>query len=171
MNLYIGCGLTAVPRDSFQQYTAFIHQLAQALRSSGCETVRYALIDSDPQLAEKPSEQRGRLCYLWDREMVEQADAIVVDATFPSIGIGIELQLAAAKGIPVVLSFNRAPGHRLLPVQYANPDHSNHQVQIGEGFVSLMALGIPTIFKAIGYNNATDGIAAIVEAVSLLRKK
>ena len=171
MNVYIGCALTAVPRDSFQQFAAFIHQLAQALRSSGCETVKYALIDSDPQLAEKPPEQRARLCYLWDHEMVEQADAIVVDATFPSIGIGIELQLAAAKGIPVVLSFNRAPRNRLPPVQYENPDHSKHQLQIGEGFVSLMALGIPTIFRVIDYNNMTDGIAAIVEAVSLLRKK
>src|SRR5438045_9773306 len=128
MNIYIGCGLTAVPRNSFQEYVAFIHQLAAALRSSGCEGVRYALTDSDPQLAEKPKEQKARLCYLWDREMVEQADAIVVDATFPSIGIGIELQLAVARGIPVVLSFNRALGNRSSPVQYENPDHTKHQL-------------------------------------------
>jgi hypothetical protein len=171
MNVYIGCGLTAVPRESFQQYVAFIHQLAAALRASGCESVRYALIDSDPQLAEKPYEQRARLCYLWDREMVEQADAIVIDATFPSIGLGIELQLAEAKGVSVILSFNHAPEHRLAPVTYENPDHLIHELQIGEGFVSLMALGIPAIFQVIGYNNASEGVAAIVEAVSLLKRK
>jgi hypothetical protein len=170
MNVYIGCALTAVPRKCFKEYTAFIHELAQALQRSGCDKVKYALIDSDPQLAAKPYDQRARLCYLWDREMVEQADALVIDATFPAIGIGIELQVAAAKGIPVVLSLNHALGNRLQPVQYENPDHSKHDLQIGEGFVSLMALGIPTIFKVVNYSEPPDGIAAIVKAISLLRK-
>jgi nucleoside 2-deoxyribosyltransferase len=170
MNVYIGCALTAVPRSCFNEYTAFIHELAEALRSSGCQNVKYALIDSDPQLADKPREQRARLCYVWDREMVEQADALIVDATFPAIGVGVELQIAAAKAIPVVLSFNRALGNRWEPVQYENPDHSKHELQIGEGFISLMALGIPTIFRIIQYVTPNDGIADIVEAISLLRK-
>jgi len=128
------------------------------------------LIDSDPQLADKPYEERARLCYLWDRDMVEQSDALVIDATFPAIGIGVELQVAAAKGIPVVLSFNQALGNRLQPVQYENPDHSKHDLQIGDGFISLMALGIPTIFRIVEYSIPNNGIADITEAISLLRR-
>jgi hypothetical protein len=103
--------------------------------------------------------------------MVEQADAIVIDATFPSIGLGIELQLAEAKGVPLILSYNHSAEHQLTPVKYENPDHSRHQLQIGEGFLSLMALGIPTIFQVIGYDNASEGVAAIAEAVALLKRK
>jgi len=171
MNVYIGCALTAVPRKYFQEYTAFIHSLAQAVGSKGVDQVRYALVDSDPQLAEKPSDQRARLCYLWGREMVEEADALIVDATFPSIGIGIELQLAEAKGLPVILSFNQTLVGPLSPVKYENPDHSKHELQIGEGYVSLMALGIPTVFRVVKYKEYADGVVSIVEALLLLRKE
>ena len=70
MKVYLACGMTHVPRSNFQRYADFIHSTAEALRQLGCEQVRYALMHSDPQLAEKPFEERAKLCYLWDREMV-----------------------------------------------------------------------------------------------------
>lgn len=170
MNIYIACALTAVPRHLFPPYVEFIHSLARALSSSGCSRVRYALIGSDPQLADKPYEERARLCYLWDREMVEAADIVIADATFPSIGLGIELQIAEAKGIPIILSFCQSPKTRVLPVEYENPDHSRHTLQIGDGYASLMARGLPTVFKTIAYPENAVGISMIVEAVSLFRK-
>lgn len=170
MKVYIACALTAVPRHLFQDYTMFLHGLAFALKANGCKEVRYALVDSDPQLAEKPYEERARLCYLWDREMVEQVDVLVADASFPSIGLGIELQVAESRGIPIVLCFRRAAENRVSPVDYENPDHSRHTLQIGDGYASLMALGIPTIFRTVGYTDATDGIPAIVQVVSLLQR-
>src|SRR4030095_16215586 len=98
------------------------------------------------------------------------ADVLVVDATFPAVGIGVELQVAAAKGIPVVISFNHALGKQLQPVRYENPDHSKHDLQIAKGCMSLMALGIPTIFRIVEYTRPSEGIASIVQAISLLRK-
>src|SRR6185312_8269192 len=105
MNVYISCALTHVPRDHFKQYADFIHRLADAARAAGCEPVTYALVNSDPQLAEKPFEERARLCYLWDRELVQQADLIIAEASFPSTGMGIELQIAESLGIPVIIAF------------------------------------------------------------------
>jgi hypothetical protein len=171
MNVYVACALTAVPRPDFPNYAAFIHKIAEALKASGCVSVRYALVDSDPQLAEKPPQERARLCYVWDRDMVQQADVLVADATFPSIGLGIELQIAESRNIPIVLCFRKTEAHRLLPVDYENPDHSCHTLQIGEGFVSLMAIGLPTVFRTIGYTNDEDGIHQIIEAVGLLHRK
>lgn len=171
MRVYIACALTAVPRSDFLDYTTFIHRMATALKDCGCESVRYALVDSDPQLAEKPQQERARLCYLWDREMVEQADVIVADATFPSLGLGIELQIAESRNTPVILCYQKTEAHRLNPVNYENPDHSKHILQIGEGYVSLMALGLPTIFRTIGYSDEGDGIRQIIEAVGLLKRK
>ncbi|HMG05243.1 MAG TPA: hypothetical protein VK581_07260 [Chthoniobacterales bacterium] len=141
------------------------------MKTSSCDAVRYALVDSDPQLAEKPQNERARLCYLWDRELVEQADVVVADGTFPSIGLGIELQIAESRDIPIVLSFRKTASNRLAPIEYENPDHTHHFLQIGEGFVSLMALGLPAIFRIVEYRDESDGIRQIAEAVSLLQRK
>jgi hypothetical protein len=167
MKIYIACALTAVPRSDFFAYADFIHKMAAALKQSGCGSVRYALVDSDPQLAEKPPNERASLCYTWDREMVQQADVLVADATYPSIGLGIELQIAEARNIPIILCFRKTAAHRLAPVGYENPDHSRHTLQIGDGYVSLMALGLPSIFRTVGYEDDDDGIRRIIEAVSL----
>ena len=77
MKIYIACGLTHVLRDLFPHYTEYLHSLAQALSAlrSDC-MVKYALLNSDPQLAEKPPEERASLCYAWDRRMVEEADLV-----------------------------------------------------------------------------------------------
>jgi hypothetical protein len=54
--------------------------------------------------------------------MVEQADVFVADATYPSTGLGIELQIAEGRDIPVILSFHQAPETRMAPVEYVNLD-------------------------------------------------
>lgn len=167
MNIYIACGLTHVPRDRFDSYVQFIHELAHRL-SLGGSFVRYALRDSDPQLATKPFEDRARLCYSWDHEMVETSDVLVAEASYPSTGLGIELQIATSKGIPIVVCFEKTATNRVSAAEYLNPDHSRHVLQVGEGYVSLMALGVPTIFKVIGYKNAEDAFGAVVNSVALL---
>ena len=169
MKVYISCALTCVPRKHFEQYVSYIHRIAQTLRSVGYE-VTYALVNSDPQLAEKPFEERARLCYLWDRELVQQADVVIAEASFPSTGMGIELQVAENMGTSIIVCFKRTAETRLDPVEYANPDHSRHSLQIGEGYVSLMTLGLPTVFKVIGYHTEEQGIASLVDAVQLIRK-
>lgn len=170
MNIYISCALTRVPQGLFQQYVSFVHKLADALRGAGIERVTYALINSDPQLAEKPINERARLCYVWDREMVEQADVIIAEATFPSIGMGIELQVAENLGKPIILTFQRDDVNKASPTDYRNPDCTEHTLQIGDGYVSLMALGLPNIFHVIGYADRDEGIKDILGVVELLRK-
>lgn len=101
--------------------------------------------------------------------MVEWADALVAEASYSSTGLGIELQIAAHKGIPIVLCFHRGEEYRVPEVGYENPDSSHHNLQIGEGYVTLMALGLPTIFKIVGYVNEGEAVRAILDAISLLR--
>lgn len=170
MKIYIGCGLTHVPRDFFGEHVEFIHGLAASLRTAG-HAVTYALVNSDPQLASKPFEERARLCYLWDRDMVEQADLLIAEASFPSTGLGIEMQLAEAQGTPIILCFRDVGANRMRTVDYENPDHKHHMLQVGDGFVTLMALGIPTIFKALKYENAEDGKRKILDTLSILTLK
>ena len=170
MKIYIACSLTHVPRGLFEEYTNFIHNLAKALYSAGHD-VEYALVDSDPQLASKPEKNKARLCYLWDRKMVEASDLVIAEASFPSTGLGIELQLAENKDIPVIICYKDSGENRAPPASYENPDHSMNELQIGEGFVSLMALGLPSVFEVLKYSESNGGIACLVNSVNTILDK
>ena len=169
MKIYIACGLTHVPRELFNEYVEFINSLASALKASAAaHQVKYALVNSDPQLAAKPFDERARLCYLWDREMIEEADLVIAEASFPSTGLGIEMQIAEAHDTPIVLCFRDFGHNKAAPAGYETPDHRHHELQIGEGYVSLMALGVPSVFRVLKYCGPADGLARILEVVRLL---
>lgn len=172
MNIYIACGLTHVPKDQFGEYVAFVHHLAGELTRRLGATVRYALKDSDPQLANRAERDKARLCYQWDRQMVEWADAIVADATFPSIGLGIELQLAEQRDTPIIIAFRMVDAYRTDARTYDGADHAKHDLQIGAGYVSLMALGVPTVVNVVPYLTNESALDDICKAlVSLDRRK
>lgn len=132
LSIYIACGLTHVPREIFRDYVEYIHALALSFRSiDGVHSVKYALVDSDPQLAAKPTDEQAALCYDWDRRMVEEADLVVADASFPSTGLGIELQIADSAGVPVIMLIGDLGTNRVKEAHYRNPDKSEHDLQIG----------------------------------------
>lgn len=167
MECYIACALTHVPRHAFDDHVRFIHALAAAIESSAAQpTVRYALKNSDPQLSERPQEDRARLCYEWDRNMVLAADIVVAEASFPSVGLGIELELASSNSTPIVLCYREDISHRVEAVRYTNPDHRVHDLQIGEGYVSLMVLGLPHVRRIVAYRDEIEGIRQIVDSLN-----
>jgi hypothetical protein len=168
MKIYIGCGLTHVPRKYFSDYTNFIHAVAKALQVE--HNVKYALQDSDPQLAMKKPNERARLCYLWDRQMVENAELMIADVSFPSTGLGIEVQIAELKNTPLIICYRDWGSNRAEPIAYETPDHLQHQLQIGTGFASLMLLGLPNIFEVIQYQDTEEGILRVITAVSNLKR-
>jgi nucleoside 2-deoxyribosyltransferase len=163
MRIYIGCGLTHVPREVFAEYTGFVRELASTLEVA--HEVRYALRDSDPQLAQREPMERARLCYSWDRRMVESADAVVAEVSFASTGLGVELQIAEAKDTPVILCYRDWGTNRASPATYQTPDRQRHLLQIGDGFVSLMALGMPNIVQVVEYQPGASGVEQVVGAV------
>ena len=168
LQIYIACGLTHVPRDIFTDYVCYLHQLAAELRQiAGVSSVRYALVDSDPQLASKPAVEQARFCYEWDRRMVEEADLVIADASFPSTGLGIELQIAEASGIPVIMLIGDLGINGVKEAKYCNPDSSEHELQIGKGIVSLMALGLPAIRRTVQYSTFIEAISGATESVAL----
>lgn len=171
MNIYLACGLTHVPRSIFDQYVSFIHALAKAIAATpDVGSVKYALVDSDPQLADKPWVDQATLCYTWDRQMVESADLVVAEASFPSTGLGIEMQIAEASGKPIILLVGDYGVNRVVSAKYENPDHTAHELQIGKGIVSLMALGVPSITRVLDYDDPNAAILATVDAVSLFSR-
>ncbi|MBX3114156.1 MAG: hypothetical protein KF836_06280 [Fimbriimonadaceae bacterium] len=169
MKIYIACGLTHVPRDEFQAYVSFLELLVDGLANLEKTKVKYALRDSDPQLAHKPYADRARLCYTWDKQMVEWADVVIAEASYPSTGLGIELQVACNREIPVLLVFKQKESHRAKPVKYQTTINSTCDLQLGDGFVSLMALGLPNIFKVLPYIDSDDALSQVNSAIQTLR--
>lgn len=169
MKIYLACGLTHVPRKEFPAYVNLLHSLVAHLTDLHGIEVKYALRDSDPQLGQQPFADRARLCYAWDREMVEWADLVVAEASYPSTGLGIELQIACARNTPIIVAFKLDDRHKAPPVEYRTPDHGLHSLQLGEGYVSLMALGLPTISKVLPYKNEADALSKVSATVDAHR--
>lgn len=164
MNVYIACGLTHVPRRSFRSYAKRIHQLANHL--DRVASVKYALLHSDPQLSLLDEDKKPQACYLWDKKMVESADIIIAEASYPSTGLGIELQIAQQSNIPIILCYRENKSNRAKTIEYVNPDKKVHTLQIGTGYISLMALGMPCVAEVVSYSSGKDLNFRIMSIIS-----
>jgi hypothetical protein len=102
--------------------------------------------------------------------MVQDAEVVIGECSFPSIGLGVELQIATENETPIVLAFRDFHVNQATPVHYTNPDSTEHELQIGEGFVSLMALGLPAVVKVHRYADMDDGIRQISQTIALLQR-
>lgn len=101
--------------------------------------------------------------------MVAEADAVIAECSFPSIGLGIELQHAVESETPIIIIYRDFSDNRATPVLYKNPDSSEHELQIGEGFVSLMALGLPTVLKTYQYSTIEQGMSLVSQALDYVQ--
>lgn len=157
--VYVSCAMTHVSASAFSEYSSLVREIGAVLAKEFACDVKYALKDSDPQLEEYPSESRPALCYAWDRKMVQESDLVVAEVSFPAIGVGHELQMAAERGIPIVLLY-RVDGYERKAEEkpYIGEDQKPHKVQIGNGVVSIMAQGNPSVVAEIAYVGRDDCI-------------
>lgn len=164
IKVYLACALTHVPKPLFKRFSRLIGSIADALVSDG-HLVKYALKDSDPQLAFLKEKDKAKLCYKWDSDMVQWADIIIAECSFPSTGMGIELQIAGNENKPIILYYSSSWDSKAERKYYETPDHENHKLQIGEGYISLMALGLPSVVEVLKYTSVSDSIELITKSV------
>lgn len=104
--------------------------------------------------------------------MVEDADLLIAEASFPSTGLGIELQIAEMHDTPILLMFRDYGCNQAPQRQYKNPnDIEDHALQIGDGFVTLMALGLPSIFRTVRYENLQDATEQLAQVIATLEQE
>ncbi|MCH8800390.1 MAG: hypothetical protein IH963_05730 [Chloroflexi bacterium] len=135
------------------QYSEHIKNIATVLAQESNTVVKYALKHSDPNLASYSKAERPSLCYEWDRRMVEEADLVVAEASFPSTGMGIELQIANDNNTPILLIYSDFWRNREAEKFYRTDDETRHQLQIGSGIVSIMVQGLPMVKQELLYVN------------------
>lgn len=171
--IYIACSLTHVKKEHFEEYTKFIKELAVEIEKDFKVHCKYALRDSDPKLGDYPGTERPRLCYEWDKNMVEESSLVIAEGSFPSTGLGIEIEIANQNSIPVLLVYRSYPNSSADEKEYTLIDGDKHLLEIGNRIVSVMVEGCPAVIEKFEYNNNDDGIFRIkkylkgIDALSL----
>lgn len=162
--VYIACSLTHVKKEHFEEYTTFIKELSRELDKIGIKS-KYALRDSDPLLSNYKKKDRAKLCYEWDRNMVLESDLIIAEGSFPSIGLGMELEIANHANIPIVLIYRKYNDFNADEKKYKLDNDRVYSLEIGNRIVSVMAQGCPAIIYESIYTNSIDGINCILEYI------
>jgi hypothetical protein len=65
------------------------------------------------------------------------------------------------------VSWGLTEGIILLPISFVRLS-VRCQSQVGDGFVTLMALGVPTVFRVVRYSDEQDGLTKLMDALDLL---
>lgn len=93
-----------------------------------------------------------------DRELVEQCDLFIAEASFPSTGLGQELQIAEANKKPVILIYRDYACNIAEKKDYKTKSGDSHSIEIGNKIVSVMVQGNPAVIKEIPYSSTEDCI-------------
>lgn len=160
-HVYIGCALTHVKKEHFNKYTSFIKNLARMIENEFNIKCKYALRDSDPKLGEYSECERPKLCYEWDRKMVEESSLIIAEVSFPSTGLGMEIEIANQNSIPVILIYGKYSNAQAESKEYTLDDKRKFNLEIGNKIVSVMVQGCPTVISEINYSSSIDGIRKV----------
>ena len=150
MNLYVACSLTNVPAENFNEYTQFIQKLHIQLESNGFN-IENALSNSSPFDSTLDSLVNAKNCYNWHKELITQSDVVIAEVSFPSLGVGIELQLANQLGIPTYLIYNPCIASTATSKSFKNDKQIHSTTNITHDYISSMALGMDCVKNVLSY--------------------
>lgn len=164
-SIYVACGLTHVPFELFEDYMKFISDVGGILIEKG-HVVRSALtIRNDPNTNIISD---SNTCYSTYKRIIEKSDVVVAETSFPSTGIGIELQIAASNNIPIILLHNSKHFENKSKIHYGGGDNKKDmEFIIGKGGMSAMLEGLPSVSEIISYNSYSKAISHISKIVEV----
>lgn len=165
--VFIGIACTHVPSNIFPEYKKLIESIADLVENLFECRARYALEDSDPQLSKINAELRPPECYRLDRQLVEDSQLFIAEASFPSTGLGQELQIAENKNIPIILCHKDWGCNTAETKNYNTRAGEKHSIELGNKIVTVMARGNPSVIKEICYEQVDD---CLLKLEGLLRE-
>jgi hypothetical protein len=163
--VYIGSALTHLPSAIFSEYKTLIVGIADMIEDIFQCKVRYALEDSDPFLPKYNIPKRPAECYRMDRELAEQCDLFIAEASFPSTGLGQELQIVAYNNKPAILIYKNYGNNLAEKKDYRTKSGEGHTIELGNKIVSVMVQGNPAIKREILYKNKDECIQQVKEFI------
>ncbi|MCS7277187.1 MAG: hypothetical protein NZ695_09275 [Dehalococcoidia bacterium] len=114
MKVFLSAAITSGRRE----YVEAVRAIAQALQDEGVEVLNQRV--ADPTFPQ-PSVDRARALrevYQW----LQEADALVAEATISSTGVGCELTTVQMRGKPVLLLYDAHFGFRISDWVLHHPD-------------------------------------------------
>lgn len=116
MKVYLSTAITGGHRD----YVDAVKEICDALKDAGVEVLNERV--ADPNF---PSPQTDRAQTMQElRAWLEEADALIAEATISSTGVGCELTAVQMRGKPVLLLYDAHFGFRISDWVTLNP-HRN----------------------------------------------
>lgn len=154
--VFIGTACTHVPVSIFPEYKSLIESVADLVEALFRCRARYALEDSDPLLPQYERRRRPAECYRMDRELVEDSQLVIAEVSFPSTGLGQELQIAEFNKIPIILCYRDWGFNLAERKDYRTRAGEDHSIELGNTIVSVMVQGNHAVIKEIFYKNTVD---------------
>ena len=87
--------------------------------------------------------EENKVLYEWYKSLISNSDIFIADVTYPSTGVGIELNIASNLNKPIYL---------IIDINITN-----------ENEVSKMILGIPNFVKLLKYTNSIISIEELLD--------
>lgn len=114
MKVYLSAAITAGRRE----YVDAVICIRDALRAAGAEVLNDRVADPNFPSPQTDRAETMRQLVAW----LEQADALVAEATISSTGVGCELTTVQMRGKPVLLLYDAHFGFRISDWVTLNPD-------------------------------------------------
>ena len=76
-----------------------------------------------------------------------------------------DFSAAEYSNIPIIMLVGELGINRVEKVKYQNPDNKFNHLQIGEGIVSLMALGIPSVKRIVPYKHFSKAVNDVIKLI------
>lgn len=139
MKVYLSTAITRGRRE----YVEAVQKINHTLQALGIEVLNERVADPNFPYPHTDRGQSMREAWAW----LEQADALIAEATISSTGVGCELTASQLRGKPVLLLFDAHFGFRISDWVIHNPDKnvkalpykdSNEIEQIVREFVSRL---------------------------------
>lgn len=155
MDLFLCCSMTNVPNKFFNNYSKTISNLHSFIESFG-HNVSNALRDNSPYDSSLDDFENAKVCYEWHKSRIEKSNLVIAEVSFPSIGVGIELESANQFNIPIILIYDKILAIKADVKEYEATGDLIKNTNITHPNISSMALGLKQAKELVGYKDFSD---------------
>lgn len=143
--IFIASCVTHSPNVFFEEYKNLIIEIANLLETKySCKT-HHSIKKEDSRLSYIEKHKTAQECYTKCVKDIKESKLLIAEISFPSIGIGQEIEIASQNQIPIIVLFK----------DFFNRESKKELV------VSRMALGNPSIIHQIQYTSVNDALSKL----------
>lgn len=158
--------MTYLPKSHLKKYILFIQSLGRMIEESGFAHAKYAFRDTDPFMTNLSPSKIPEFCYKTNAGYIKSSTCIIAEVSFPSTGVGIELQIAEQYRIPIIVVYKKQNISKIKNKYYSLEDNGKYKLYTRTDGVSVVVYGLSSIKKEIQYKSYQDCICKLKRYLS-----